>query len=71
MGMYLSQRKYFLDLLSDTRMLDSRSVDTPMDYHVKLDANTGELFENVGQYRRLVGSLFTLLLPNQTPFMRL
>ena len=37
MGMNLLQPKYILDLLSKTRMLDSRSVDTPMDYHVKLD----------------------------------
>jgi len=48
--MYLSQRKYVLDLLSETGMLDSRPVDTPMDYHVKLDVNMGKLFADVGQY---------------------
>ena len=36
-------------------MLDSQPVDTPMNYHVKFDANMGELFVDVGQYRRLVG----------------
>ena len=41
-------------------MLDSRMVDTPMDYHVKLNANMGELFADVGQYRRLVGKLIYL-----------
>ena len=60
MGMYLSQHKYVLDLLSETGMLDSRPVDTLMDYHVKLDANIGELFANIGQYSRLVGKLIYL-----------
>jgi len=57
MGMYLSQRKYVLDLLSDIGILDSRPIDTPMDYHVKLDANIGELFADVGYYRPLVEKL--------------
>ena len=29
-------------------MLNSRSVDTPMDYHVNLDANMRELFADIG-----------------------
>ena len=37
MGINLSQRKSVLHLLSETRMLDSRLVDTPMDYHIRLD----------------------------------
>ena len=57
MGMYLSQRKYVLDLLSDIGILDSRPIDTPMDYHVKLDANIGELYADVGHYRQLVEKL--------------
>ena len=50
-GVYLSKRMYVLDLLSETWMLNSRSVDTPTDYHVKLDADIGELFVDVEQYR--------------------
>ena len=60
MDMYLSQRKYVLDLLLETEMLDSRLVDTPMNYYVKLDANMRELFIDVGQYKRLVGKLIYL-----------
>jgi len=60
MGMYMLQRKYVFDLLSETEMLDSLSVDTPIDYHVKLDANIGELFADVRQYRRMVGKLIYL-----------
>ena len=41
-------------------MLDSQPVDTPMDYHVKLDANMRELFADVGQYRRVIGKLIYL-----------
>ena len=40
------------------------AVDTPMNYHVKLDANTGELFANVGQFmqasRQPHGRLFLI-----------
>jgi len=60
MGMYLSQHEYVLDLLLEIRMLDSRSVDIPMDYHVKLDANMGELFADVGHYRWPVGKFICL-----------
>jgi len=41
-------------------MLDSRPVDTLMDYHVKVDANMGELFADIRQYRRLIGKLIYL-----------
>jgi len=49
-------------------MLDSRMINTLMDYHVKLDANMRELFADVGQYRRLVGKLIYLIVtrPNIT-----
>ena len=61
MGMYLSQRKYVFNLLSETGILDSRTVDTLMDYHVKLDANMRELFANIGQSILLVGKLIYLI----------
>ena len=48
MGVYLSHHKYVLDLLSKTWMLDSRLVDTLMDYHVKFDADRVEFFADVG-----------------------
>ena len=44
MGVYLSQRKYVLDLLSETWMLNSLSIDAHMNYHVNFDAGIGELF---------------------------
>ena len=65
MGMYLSQRKYVLE------MLNSRPVDTPMDYHVKLDANMGRYLRMLDSIDSWLGSLFTLLLPDQTSLMQL
>jgi hypothetical protein len=59
-GIFLSQRKYVLDLLSKTGLLGARPTDTPMDSTVKLDDEHGELFSDVGQYRRLVGKLIYL-----------
>ena len=35
-GVVLSQRKYALDILEETGMLDCKLVDTPMDPNVKL-----------------------------------
>ena len=35
-GVVISQRKYTLDILADTDMLDCKPVDTPMNLNVKL-----------------------------------
>ena len=42
------QKKYVLDLLSETSHLGARFADTPMDSTVKLDGKQGELFGDVG-----------------------
>jgi len=54
------QCKYVLNLLLETGMLNSRPVDIPINYHVKLDSDMGELIEDVGQYRWLIGKLIYL-----------
>ena len=56
-GVVLSQRKYALDILEETGMLDCKPVDTPMDPNVKLVPGQGESFGDPGRYRRLVGKL--------------
>ncbi|RVW95348.1 Retrovirus-related Pol polyprotein from transposon RE2 [Vitis vinifera] len=53
----LSQRKYALDILEETGMLDCKPVDTPMDPNVKLVPGQGEPLGDPGRYRRLVGKL--------------
>ncbi|RVW14377.1 Retrovirus-related Pol polyprotein from transposon RE1 [Vitis vinifera] len=56
-GVVLSQRKYALDILEETGMLDCKPVDTPMDPNVKLIPGQGEPLGDPGKYRRLVGKL--------------
>ena len=62
----LSQRKYALYILEETDMLDSKSVDTPMDPNVKLAPGQGESLGDPWRYRRLVGKLnyLTITQPN-------
>ncbi|RVW77180.1 Retrovirus-related Pol polyprotein from transposon RE2 [Vitis vinifera] len=50
----LSQRKYALDILEETGMLDCKPVDTPMDPNVKLIPGQGEPLGDPVIYRRLV-----------------
>ena len=46
-----------MDILADTSMLDCKPVDTPMDPNLKLVSSQGELLQDPGRYRRLVGKL--------------
>ena len=55
--MVISQRKYTLDILTDTGMLNCKPVDTPMDPNVKLVPTQGELLRDLRRYRRFVGKL--------------
>ncbi|KAK1678811.1 hypothetical protein QYE76_039659 [Lolium multiflorum] len=58
-GIVLSQRKYVLDLLSDTCMLGCRVASTPIDQNHKLCAKSGEPV-NKEKYQKLVGRLIYL-----------
>ena len=58
--MVISQRKYTLNILVDTRMLDYKPVDTPMDPNVKLVPDQEELLRDPRRYRRLVNKLNNL-----------
>ena len=53
----MNQRKYALEILEKTGMLDCKPVDTPMDLHVKLVPGQGEPLPDPRRYRRLVGKL--------------
>ena len=53
----MSQRKYVLDILEETGMLDCKPIDTLMDPNVKLVPGKGEPLRDTGRYRRLVGRL--------------
>ncbi|XP_052725285.1 uncharacterized mitochondrial protein AtMg00810-like [Vigna angularis] len=56
-GIVISQRKYALDILEETGLMNCKSVETPMDPNIKLLPNQGEPFSDPERYRRLVGKL--------------
>lgn len=43
-GIYLSQRKYALDIISEVGLLGSKPVDTPMEQNHGLAQATGDFF---------------------------
>ena len=55
-GIFLSQRKYVLDLLSETEKLGAKPCSSPMAPGLHL-TREGELFEDPKRYRRLIGKL--------------
>ncbi|KAM2879538.1 hypothetical protein FF1_015021 [Malus domestica] len=59
-GIFLSQRKYVLDLLKETGMLGCKPVDTPIveKHHLHLDPDQKTV--DKGRYQRLVGRLIYL-----------
>ena len=59
-GIFISQRKYVLDLLEETGMLGGRPNDTPVDPNQKLDVDEEGLQVDKGNYQRLVGRLIYL-----------
>ncbi|CAH9102403.1 unnamed protein product [Cuscuta epithymum] len=59
---FLCQRKYVLDILSETGLTGARPVSFPMVQNHKLQSATGPNFSDPERYRRLVGKLIYLTL---------
>lgn len=60
-GISVSQRKYCLDLLTDSGMLGCKPSSTPMDSSMRLHQNdSSALLDDPLSYRRLVGRLIYL-----------
>lgn len=58
-GIFISQRKYATDLISEYGMQKSEPLRLPMDPHLKLTTQ-GDPFPDPNSYRRLVGKLLYL-----------
>ncbi|GKF99269.1 retrovirus-related pol polyprotein from transposon TNT 1-94, partial [Tanacetum coccineum] len=59
-GTYLNQRKYILDLLTDTRLTAAKAKEFPLPTQLKLSLNKGNSLKDPSAYRRLVGRLLYL-----------
>lgn len=59
-GLLLNQRKYTLEILSDSGFLGTKSASTPMDASTRLQKDAGAPFSDASSYRRLVGRLLYL-----------
>jgi hypothetical protein len=59
-GLFISQRKYTLDLLKETGKLGCKPATTPIDSKVKLNTEDGEPLDDINQFQRLVEKLIYL-----------
>ncbi|XP_061340363.1 uncharacterized mitochondrial protein AtMg00810-like [Gastrolobium bilobum] len=59
-GIAGNQRKYTLELLSDSGLLATKPVSTPLDPSTKFSCDLGSKLLDAGPYRRLVGRLLYL-----------
>uniref|UniRef100_A0A803P8U2 Reverse transcriptase Ty1/copia-type domain-containing protein n=1 Tax=Cannabis sativa TaxID=3483 RepID=A0A803P8U2_CANSA len=61
-GLHLSQTKYSLDLLKRTQMLEAKPYPTPMIQSNKLHLRDNPPFEDITQYKSVIGALQYLTL---------
>lgn len=59
-AIYLCQRKYALDIISETGLLGVKSVSFPLEQNHKLALADGDTISNPSRYRRLIGRLINL-----------
>lgn len=59
-GIFISQRKYLLDILKDVGLLGARPAGFPMEQNLKLLPDKRDLLHDPCRYRRLIGRLIYL-----------
>ena len=60
-GIFLQQRKYILDILAETGLLECKPADTPIAVNYGLQIREGVKLTDRSRYQRLVGKLIYLL----------
>lgn len=58
--LFLSQKKYVTNMLSEASMCYAKSPASPLETRVQLQPDVGELLEDPSQYRRMVRRLIYL-----------
>jgi hypothetical protein len=56
-GIWLLQRQYALNKLSEYGMTGCKPISIPLEQNVELSADEGDLLHDTTMYRRIVGSL--------------
>ncbi|CAM8937145.1 unnamed protein product [Rhodiola kirilowii] len=59
-GLFLSQRKYTLNILSEAGLLGAKASPLPMESHQRLAVSQSPVFDDPEHYRRLIGRLVYL-----------
>jgi hypothetical protein len=59
-GVTICQRKYCLDLLTDTGLLGSKPAPTPLDPSIKLHHEDSAAYDDIAGYWRIIGKLLYL-----------
>lgn len=59
-GFFISHKKYTLDLLQEFGMLQATPLKLPMDTHIKLTPDKGDLLPDPSLYQKLLGKLIYL-----------
>jgi Reverse transcriptase (RNA-dependent DNA polymerase) len=67
-GLFISQKKYMLDLLKETGKLGCKPISTPIDPNIKLNTEDGEPLKDIHLFQRLIGKLIylTVTRPNMS-----
>jgi hypothetical protein len=52
--LFISQRKYMLDLLQETDKLGCKLILTPIESNIKLNNENGESLKDINHFQRLV-----------------
>ena len=61
-GLFISQKKYVMDIIKEYNLIHSRPMKLPLHTQVKLTADSGTPIPQADQYRRLIDRLLYLTL---------